>query len=49
MKCIKNYCLWNQKEKKNKFVDKENESDKSSEKFSIEYKIDENNIIRFKD
>ena len=35
--------------KKNKFVDKENESDKSSEKFSIEYKIDENNIIRFKD
>jgi hypothetical protein len=35
--------------KKIKFVDKENESDKSSEKFSIEYKIDENNIIRFKD
>jgi hypothetical protein len=34
-----------------KFVDKDNgnESDKSSEKFSIEYKIDENNIIRFKD
>ena len=34
-----------------KFLDKNNgnESDKSSENFSIEYKIDENNIIRFKD
>jgi hypothetical protein len=34
--------------KKIKFVDKDNESDKSSENFSIEYKIDENNIVRFK-
>lgn len=34
--------------KKEKIVEKENESEQSSEKFSIEYKIDENNIIRFK-
>ena len=34
--------------KKIKFVDKDDESDKSSENFSIEYKIDENNIVRFK-
>ena len=34
--------------KKIKYVDKDNESDKSSENFSIEYKIDENNIVRFK-
>jgi len=35
--------------KKIKIVHKENESDQSSEKFAIEYRIDENNIIRFKD
>ena len=35
--------------KKIKIVHKENESEQSSEKFAIEYRIDENNIIRFKD
>lgn len=35
--------------KKIKVEDKGSESDKNSEIFSIEYKFDENNIVRFKD